>query len=241
MPEISFRCPPHLADHMPAPLPARAQIPTWYRDLSPDVFHEALGLEIPTAKRCPPFLDALLTGFYLPLSVDLDYDGETFRWSPLPTTGSEPYPTAPIVFHATEQVATTPLGAERREIVKFNTFWTIDITPGWSLLITHPAHQLDLPFRTISAVVDADLYSETFIQIPTLWMSKARPCALARGTPIAQCIPIPRDVSFAGARAMDAQENAGLEASIQAIIDKPGVYKKSFRASRKASADGGGD
>ena len=233
MPEISFRCPPHLYDHVPPPTPARAQIPAWYRDLSPDVFYQALGQDIPTAKRCPPFVDALLTGFYLPLSVDLDYDGENFLWRPLPTTGTEPYPTTPISFHAPEQVAATPLGEERREIVKFITFWSIDITPGWSLLITHPAHQLDLPFRTISAVVDADLYTRvSFIQIPTLWMSKGKPCRLARGTPVAQCIPVPRDVAFGAARAMGADENAALEANIRAITDTPGIATRRTTAPR---------
>jgi hypothetical protein len=205
------------------------------------VFFEPLGRDIPTAKRCPPFVDALLTGFYLTLSVDMDYDGKNFRWAPLPKTGTETYPTEPIAFHAPEQVATTPLGAERREIVKFNSFWTIDLTPGWSLLITHPAHQHDLPFRTISAVVDADRYAETFIQIPTVWLSKGVACVLPKGTPIAQCIPVPRDFAVGAARPMDAEENAALEASIRGIIEAPGVYKKSYRASRKAGeGDGGG-
>jgi hypothetical protein len=238
MPEVAFRCPPHLFGQIPAPAPARTRIPDWYRDLQPDVFFQALGQDIPTAKRCPPFLDVLMTGFYLLLSTDIDFDGESFRWTPLPTTGSEPYPTAPIGFHATEQVAGTPLGADRREIVKFNTFWTIDLTPGWSLLVTHPAHQLDLPFRTLDAVVDADLYGDSFIQIPTLWLSRGAPCRLAKGTPIAQCVPVPRDLAFTGARAMDAQENAALEASIRAIIDEPGAYKRNFRASRKATPEG---
>lgn len=236
MPEVSFRCPPHLFGLIPAPAPARAKIPAWYRDLEPDVFYATLGQDIPTAKRCPPFVDVLMTGFYLLLSVDIDYDGKSFRWAPLPTTGSEPYPTDPVGFHAAEQVAGTPL--QGREIVKFNSFWAIDLTPGWSLLVTHPAHQLDLPFRTLDAVVDADLYSESFIQIPTLWLSKGVPCRLAAGTPVAQCIPISRDLTFGPARAMNADENAALEASIRTIIDQPGVYKRSFRASRKAPHGG---
>jgi hypothetical protein len=209
--------------------------------MAPDVFHPGTAQEIPTAKRCMPFLDALMTGFYLTLSTDLDYDGENFRWVPLPTTGTEPYPTEPIAFHAPEQLAGAPLGAEPRTILKFNIFWAIGLTPGWSLFVTHPAHQTDLPFQTISAVIDADRYSETFIQIPTLWRSRGVPCVLPKGTPVAQCLPIPRDVAYGVPRAMDAQETAALEASIRAIIDTPGVYKQSFRASRKAADDSAGD
>ncbi len=235
MPEFSFRCPPHLVDHIPPPVPARGMIPVWFRDLPKDVRFEALQADIPTAKRCPPFLDVLLTGFYLTLSTDILYDGETFQWRPLPVRGDEPYPTTPITFHAREQVAGTPLGAEGLEIVKFINFWTIDLTPGWSLLVTHPAHQIDLPFQTISAVVDADLYSDTFIQIPTLWRSKGKPCALKRGTPIAHCIPIPREQAFGGARAMTSDEAKAFDAHVRAIIDTPGVYKKSFRGARRVT------
>jgi hypothetical protein len=234
MPDVSFRCPPHLYGHIPAPAPARSQIPAWYRDLPTDVHYAPLGIDIPTAKRCPPFLDVLLSGFYLPLSTDIIYDGENFQWRPLPTTGTEPYPTAPISFHPQVQAAGTPLGAEEREIVKFINFWTIDLTPGWSILVTHPAHQIDLPFQTISAVIDVDRYTETFIQIPTLWLSRGEPCIVRRGTPIAHCFPIPREQGFGGARAMDAAENAALEASIRKVIDTPGIYKKSFRDTRKS-------
>jgi hypothetical protein len=235
-PTIAFRCPPHLSDHVPAPVMAKDLLPPWYRAMEPEVHFDLIDGKVPTAKRCPPFLDALLEGFYFRLSTDIDYDGKDFRWTPLPMGGSEPYPTAPIGFHAPVQLAGAPLGAPNHDIVKFNNFWTVELEPGWSILVTHPSHQTDLPFRTINAVIDADRYRDTVIQVPTLWLSAGVPCFLKRGTPIAQCFPIPRNVAYLGARAMSGGENAAFEANVRAIIDTPNAYRKNFRAHRKGSS-----
>ncbi len=235
-PRISFRCPPHLAPHVPPPLPAREMLPTWYRAMPPEILHQPTGVMAPTAKRCPPFLDALIEGYYLRLSTDIDYDGKDFRWRPLPVTGEEPYPTAPIGFHAPSQLSGAPMGREGMDIVKFNNFWTVDLEPGWSILVAHPSHQSDLPFRTLSAVIDADRYRDVVIQIPTLWLAGDRPCQLAAGTPIAQIFPFPRNLGFDGARAMTAEEHARFNAQVREVIATPNAYRKRFRARRKGAA-----
>jgi len=42
-----------------------------------------------------------------------------------------------------------------RPRLEFNSFWTIELEPGWSLFATHPVNRDDLPFRLISGLVDS--------------------------------------------------------------------------------------
>ena len=53
--------------------------------------------------------------------------------------------------------------------IKFNSFWTIELEPDWSLFATHPVNRDDLPFRTISGLVDADRFHDGGINFPAIW------------------------------------------------------------------------
>ena len=77
-----------------------------------------------------------------------------------------------------------------RFAVKFINFWTIALPAGWGLLCTHPANRADLPFRTVTGLVRADNY-DTFIHFPALWSDPGFAGTLPRGTPVAQCYPVP--------------------------------------------------
>ena len=55
---------------IPEPYPSRKLIPDWYKKLSNYTENEE-GMEIPTLKRCPPFLDAMSSGWIIPLAADI--------------------------------------------------------------------------------------------------------------------------------------------------------------------------
>ena len=57
----------------------------------------------------------------------------------------------------------------RQAAIKFNSFWTIELEPGWSLFATHPVNRDDLPFRLISGLVDADRFHDGGINFPAIW------------------------------------------------------------------------
>ncbi|MCG8461128.1 MAG: hypothetical protein MI919_32995, partial [Holophagales bacterium] len=86
-----------------------------------------------------------------------------------------------------EQAAGSPLSDADTVIVKFNNFWTIECPSGWSLLVTHPVNREDLPFRTLTGLVDADRYGDAFIHFPARWSDPDFTGLLPRGTPVAQC------------------------------------------------------
>ena len=58
---IEFRCREEDWDVIPKPYPARKLMPNWYKDLVPKLDSRA---DSSTIKRCAPFLDAMIVGFF---------------------------------------------------------------------------------------------------------------------------------------------------------------------------------
>jgi len=229
---ISFRCLPELHDLLPRPVPGSQGLPGWVRDMPASVAVEGFGGEtVRTVKHCPPFLDAMRSGFLMPLVADVVVRGGEFSWDwdvPVLPGGVT---RAPLSFHLSEQAAGSPLQNEQQVFLKFNNFWSIGLPEGFSLMVCHPFNREELPFRTLSGLVDADRYPG-LIQFPARWLDPAFEGVLTRGTPVAQCIPVRRDALTLDCGALD---EAGLQAFVevnQALSAEPGTYRKRYRASR---------
>jgi len=227
--KISLRCDPALSGVLPRPVPARQVLPDWLRTMPMTARSDMHDADIRTVKQCPPFVDAMRAGFSVLLPCDVTYADGLFAWDwPSPEPSLDGQPRAPINFFAAAQVAGAPFGADN--LIKFVGFWTIELPPGWSLLATHPFNRDDLPFRTLTGVVDADSFHQVALLFPARWLDAGASCRLPRGTPIAQCVPVPRaslDLEFGvidGERA-DAFATVGAD-----ILAGPGVYRERFRA-----------
>lgn len=192
--KITFRCPPELEGHIPAPQPAKRSLPDWLRQMPGTAFAEGLGMELLTVKRCPPFIDAMTRGFTLSLAADVTVKGGIFSWDwDLPVSSIEGYTRAPITFHQSEQASGTPLFDAEQMVLKFNNFWTIETPKDVLLLATHPINRPELPFLTLTGLVDTHAYSHGLIHFPAIWKDKDFEGVLAKGTPIVQCVPVPRE------------------------------------------------
>jgi len=230
---IVFRCDPALIDLLPRPEPAKAALPEWLRRMPPRVQSSVHDRSIRTVKQCPPFVDAMRHGFVLPLPCDVSVENGRFAWDwPLPPLAIAAHPRAPLSFHVPEQIAGSPLARGRRSAIKFNSFWTIELEPGWSLMVVHPIHRDDLPFRLVSGLVDADRFNTVGINFPAIWTDPNFRGVLPRGMPVAQCYPVPREAPSLVCEAM-AQEHMHRYAAVAAdIMAGPGVYRKRFRSKR---------
>lgn len=69
-PEIKFHTSKELLDVIPHPVPARKAMPEWYKKLKPTVEGQDKA-DAGTVKRCMPVLDAVSTGYIIPLWADL--------------------------------------------------------------------------------------------------------------------------------------------------------------------------
>jgi hypothetical protein len=232
--DIIFRCPPELESVLPRPIPAVEGLPAWFKSMPQKAFSDTLQSELLTLKKCPPFIDAMTYGFLMPLCADLKVEAGAFSWEEsVPGGRLTNYPRSPIDFHPNSQAAGTPFFEEDSFLIKFNNFWTIEVPPGYSMLITHPVNRSDLPFLTLSGLVDADRYRDNFINFPSRWLDPTFTGVLPKGTPVAQCVPVHRD-TWAGQFGVISGEAADRFRELHhAVQATQGVYRRQFRASKR--------
>lgn len=230
--QITFRCDPALVDLLPRPVPAKQALPAWLREMAPKGFSDVHGRDVRTVKQCPPFVDAMSHGFVIPLPCDVQVDRGVFSWDwDLPPLSMEAHPRAPLSFHPPAQLRGTPFD-NGQSAIKFNSFWTIEVEPGWSLFATHPVNRRDLPFQLLSGIVDADRFTEAGINFPALWTEPDFVGVLPKGTPVAQCFVVPRVEMTLSCEPFSAEQVAHYDTLASEILSTPGVYRRRFRVKR---------
>jgi hypothetical protein len=129
--------------------------------------------------------------------------------------------------------AGTPFFDEDRFIIKFNNFWTIETPAGYSLLFTHPFNRDDLPFTTIAGMVDTDSYTDNLINFPARWHDPNFSGVLPKGTPVAQCIPVKRELWTSQCEALSRDAAERLHETAVKIANEFGIYRREFRAPKR--------
>ncbi len=178
-----------------------------------------------TIKHCMPFIDALTTGFIIPLQADIHVKGGEFNWD-------WPHDEIPLGFHFPTQAPGVPFIDEDEVVIKAHNFWSIHTDPGYATLFTHPLNRLDLPFRTLSGVVDTDSFDALPVHFPMVWVDRDFDGTLPAGTPIAQCMPIERGRADIQIETMTSDEYADAKALKQRMKDERGYYKNHLRQDR---------
>ncbi|WP_193178121.1 hypothetical protein [Oricola nitratireducens] len=232
--KVRFSCLPGYEDIVPRPCLAAGALPGWVKEMPAKAQSDILGgAEVRTVKQCPPFLDAMQAGILFPLAADLTFENGEFSWDwGLPAHPASRATRSPIGVHVPEQAAGVPGIEPGRFAVKFNNFWTIELPEGWSMLFSHPANWLDLPFRTLTGLVDADRWRDGMVHFPALWTDIDFSGTLAAGTPVAQGWPVPREALDLDFAPMDDEALSRHTALQDGLQDEPGLYRKSYRAKR---------
>jgi len=231
---LIFRCQAELEKMLPRPIPAVEGLPEWFKTLPSKAFNPTMGDETQTVKRCPPFIDAMTFGFLIPLAIDLEVRDGEFSWNfEVPEGFISEYSHSPIGFHDPSQIAGTPFHDDDRFIIKFNSFWNIEAPPGYSLLFTHPVNRVDLPFTTVTGLVDCDTFHNSPVSFPARWHDTDFNGVLPKGTPVAQCLPVKRD-SWAGRFEMlTGEATERMIETHNAIGRETSVYRRQFRAPKR--------
>ncbi len=232
---IKFRCPPGMENVLPRPIPAVRGLPDWFKDLPQYGFSQLLNKDLMTVKKCPPFIDAMTFGFLMPLSTDLRVEEGESSWdSDIPVVEKLKNSTrSPIGYHDNAQVKGTPFFEDDRFVIKFNNFWAIELPEGYSLFVTHPINRADLPFTTLTGLVDSDLYVDNFINFPAQWNDSEFRGVLPKGTPVAQCMAIKR-VKWLEQFDVLSEQAVEDRARISGTIgQEAGLYRRQFRAPKR--------
>jgi len=219
--KIKFRCAPDLKAVLPPPIPAGRALPDWLRGLA---MTEDIGTfdEDRTVKQCPPFIDTMTAGFVIPLPCDITVGNGQVTWD-------WDCQDSPLAFHFASQVAGTPFDIDNVSVPKFINFWAMQTEPGVSVLFTHPLNRPDLPFTTLTGLVNTDRFTDLPVHFPAQWTDPSFDGILEKGTPVAHCIPVPRetlDLEIGERSPQEADNAASLKAQISTI---PGFYKDNFR------------
>jgi len=227
---LKFSCPVELEGKLPLPVPASLGLPDWLKAMPTKAFSSINLREEETVKRCPPVVDAMTTGFLLPLLCDLRVENGAISWDhDLPAGGDLDYPRSPIGFHDAGQVTGTPLFDSDRFVIKFHNLWTVEAPEGYAVYFTHPANRFDLPFTTLSGLVDCDSYTDTWIHFPAHWHDTSFTGTLPKGTPIAQCIPVKRDNWIAETSCFTAEKTQAVHEFRNVMRRETGLYRRKLR------------
>jgi hypothetical protein len=231
---LTFRCPPQLESILPRPIPAVLGLPDWFKALPHKAFNQTAGEPTHTVKKCPPFIDAMTYGFLIPLPIDLTVRDGEFAWDfDVPEGTDAEYSRSPIDFHDGSQVLGTPFHDDDRFVIKFNNFWTIETPAGYSLLITHPVNRADLPFTTITGLVDCDTFHDSPLNFPARWHDMSFNGVLPKGTPVAQCMPVKREAWTLHCEGLVGDDAERLVETRDIMKRETDVYRRQFRAPKR--------
>jgi hypothetical protein len=231
---LTFRCPAGLEDLLPQPIPSVQGLPDWFKTLPAKAFLPTMGKEGETVKKCPPFIDAMTYGFLMPLPMDVRVQDGEFTWDfEFPKGHFSEYSHSPIAFHDPNQIAGTPFFDDDRFIIKFNNFWTIEAPPGYSLLFTHPINRADLPFTTLTGLVDCDTFYDSPVNFPARWHDTSFNGVLPKGTPVAQCLPVKRESWTSRFEVLSDDATMRITETREALIRETDVYRRQFRAPKR--------
>ncbi|WP_136657088.1 DUF6065 family protein [Nitratireductor sp. XY-223] len=228
-PKIEFLCRPRDEGVIPVPVPAKSYLPDWFRRLKPITEAAASptssGL---TVKRCMPFLDAMTTGWILPLAATVRLeiaDGGTT------VNSGWDFDREMVSGHGAHQIRGHP--KSHLPPCKFHNYWTIRTPPGWSCLFVDPLNRPNGVFEVISGVVDTDTYVSE-IHFPFLATGADGLHVIERGSPLVQVIPFRREAASleADIRAETEGECADRERILRSTCAAPGWYRDNARARR---------
>lgn len=171
--------------------PAKFFIPEWYRNQPVEERKASKIKQLPmdpNFRSCSPFLDSFTLGYMITLPVDIaimqDKNGPVITWS---GTHVEPIIERPT---SSNQNLPTPNGFSSKHYA-WQIANTLKIPEGYSALITNPLNRLDLPFVTLSGVVDGEMVLHGG-NMP-VFISSSFEGLIKQGTPIAQVILFKRE------------------------------------------------
>lgn len=213
---IEFHCPELIGGTLstkdfPEPIPAAQGMAARIKKM-PTEFEVEPGISLNTVKKCPPFIDAMSSGYLIPAVADVEFT--------MGANGLAYKASLPIVDnHDVRQLAGTEI--QRMIVIKFLNPWIIVTPPGYSCLIVAPLNRFEIPFQPLSGVVETDTFYRQ-VNFPSIClMGPGQSFHLKRGTPLVQVIPFRRDAWTSRRDVEDAERRAQWDT----LDDREGRYK----------------
>jgi hypothetical protein len=178
-----------------SPKPSKRYLPTWFKDMPQEKINIYNNGTDKTAKLCMPFVDSLSYGYIQELPCDLkiinngvDDDGNdiiSYRWF----GAVQPCSTRREEFGSQNMLPSFD-GYYTSEF-HWITNWEPKTPNGYSTMYHHPSNRFDLPFHTLTGIIDTDNWSISG-PLPFL-IKKGFEGIIPAGTPIYQITFVKRE------------------------------------------------
>jgi hypothetical protein len=229
--KVVFSCDKHLLGAIPSPVPAIKMAPDYFRNVKPQIDnHPKNG----TIKRCVPFLDALSSGFIIPLWCDVYI---LARGGKISIDFPSNFPQAGTLgTHSETQIPKHPLSNKPygNMPMKWVNPWVVATEPGVSCIFTSPMNHMETRFKLLDGVVDTDTYQNN-VNFPFIWTGGDGEFFIAKGTPLVQVIPFRREEQRLEVSAVDDEVKGRVSATLATKL-KNG-YRDEFWHGRKAKPE----
>lgn len=177
------------------PKPSSTVVPDWYKNMPQYTDNlkklkvDEKGQALYTVKKCVPFLDSLISGYTVTTPCDIFIGKQEI----VPEVNWKLK--APVITsHLASQTEHFPEIIWKdyyKMVFKWIYPYLINTPKNYSILFTHPLNRLDLPFYTLSGVVDTESFNMA-TNFPFL-IKKDFEGIIPEGTPIVQFIPFKRE------------------------------------------------
>ena len=185
------------AESPSAPVPIGKTIPDWYRQADRHAKDPATGQywempqvggRIPTWKACPAVFDVMGSGYTYRTPCDIQF----FEDAQGQIQAKVMDPRQQNFLHDRMPLARFPhpQGYHQKHFAWWPD-WAVELPDGYSALYTHPLNRFELPFLTMSGIVDNDK-----VRLPgtiPFFFLKGITGTLPAGTPYAQIFPFRRE------------------------------------------------
>ena len=180
-----------VGDYMPDIKPAKFYIPEWYKNIKGYnknnlKIQEGTNIPIENLKSCMPFFDSLSIGYIVELAQDLYVENKEGKPKINWRVGPDPLG----IRETGENIIPIPHGySEIHFVWKYPHI--LNAKKGYSAIVTHPFNRHDLPFISLTGIMDLDILVGNG-NIP-FFIQKDFEGLIPRGTPILQIIPFKRE------------------------------------------------
>lgn len=216
-----------ILDISDAPVPSKSLMPEWYKNIPTHqtkipAFVEGLGNLNTTFKQCMPFFDSYTFGYLMTLPCDVVVE-KNFDGSSVNVYSHEYFDVVASRGPTNKHAMPIPDGYYQVEFV-WQTHWEAQTPKGYSSFYTHPINRPDLPFYTISGVMDTDNWYLTGNH--PFFIKKGFEGIIPLGTPIISIIPFKRDNWLSNKRSISKKEHDILQSKVRRHSNSG--YKKEF-------------
>lgn len=178
------------------PEESKIHLPDWYKKLSRFYKSNHISKLHPvndrgtdgsaaSTKLCMPFFDALTSGYMYSLEYDLHVTQDKNGFPVLSWEGHNMIVDKRLMTDVPVPTHHHPLH------FGWKVNWYSETPKGYSLLITHPLNRHDLPFTTLSGIIDSDLWHTPVFT--SFFLKRNFIGIIPKGTPLFQMIPIKRE------------------------------------------------